>query len=131
MMTGDTALDERAANIGKAFADIVRQSPSGFAQLMIALDFAVGPSYEVVIAGEPGSRGTTEMLRALGHAYVPNKVTLFLSASGDIEEIAGIAPFTRQMASVENKTTAYVCSKHSCQSPTTDVTSMLRSLNGG
>ena len=130
-ITGDTELEEKAARTGKAFSDVVRESPSAHAQLMAAVDFAVGPSYEVVVAGEPHAHDTTDMLRALVSAYVPNKVMLLLPALGDTAEIGEIAPFTKTMGSVDNKATAYVCSNHTCQFPTTDIATMLRLLDAG
>ena len=60
-ITGDTTLEEKAAHIGYAFNSEVRQSPSAYTQLMIALNFAVSPSYEVVITGQPSTPDTLEM----------------------------------------------------------------------
>jgi uncharacterized protein len=125
-LTGNTNLDDIAARTGNAFGGIVRLHPSGHAQLMVALDFALGPSYEVVIAGEPRSSDAIEMLRALASSYVPNQVTLLVPPSGDIVEIA---PFTRDMVRIRDKATAYVCSNNTCQSPTTEIPAMLRLLN--
>jgi uncharacterized protein len=125
-LTGNTDLDDIAARTGNAFGGIVRLQPSGHAQFMVALDFALGPSYEVVIAGEPRSSGAIEMLHALATTYLPNKVTLLVSRSSDVVEIA---PFTRDMVRIGGKATAYVCSKSTCQSPTTEIPAMLRLLN--
>ena len=55
-ITANSGLEQKAAKIGRAFFENVRQSPSAYTQLMIAIDFAVGPSYEVVIVGDPQSR---------------------------------------------------------------------------
>ena len=40
-----------------------------------------------------------------------------------------IAPFTRDQSTVDAKATAYVCVNHSCKLPTTDIDTMLSSLN--
>jgi uncharacterized protein len=125
-LTGNTELDEIAARTGKAFGGIVRLQPSGHAQFMVALDFALGPSYEVVVAGEPLSSDAIEMLHALATTYLPNKVTLLVAPFSDIAEIA---PFTRDMVRITDKATAYVCSNNTCQSPTTEIPAMLRLLN--
>ena len=94
-ITGDTTLEEKAARIGQVFSGEVRQSPSAYTQLMIALDFAVRPSYEVVITGPPLTPGTLEMLSALNSAYLPHQVILFVPTNDD-SEIMDIAPFTRE-----------------------------------
>ncbi|MFC1964647.1 thioredoxin domain-containing protein [Chloroflexota bacterium] len=51
-ITANTDFEDKAAKIGQAFYENVRQSPSAHTQFMVALDFAAGPSYEVVIAGD-------------------------------------------------------------------------------
>jgi uncharacterized protein YyaL (SSP411 family) len=75
-ITADAELDEAAAAISRAFAGSVRAVPVGHSQLLQGVDFGIGPSHEVVIAGDPDSEDTQAMLRALRSRYVPNKVVL-------------------------------------------------------
>ncbi|OGO36968.1 MAG: thioredoxin [Chloroflexi bacterium RBG_16_57_8] len=130
-ITADPELEEKASQISHAFSESVRQSPSAHTQLLIAIDFAVGPSYEVVIAGDPQADDTREMLRAIDSKYVPNKVVLFIPTGAGPAEITGVAPFTADMKPVEGRATAYICLNHSCQAPTTDAAQMLRLLGAG
>ena len=128
--TSDPDLEGRAAAIGKTFARKVAQSPTAFTQLLSAVAFAVGPSYEVVIAGEPGSADADAMLAALRRSYHPNKVVLFHPQGDGQAEIARLAPFVANQTSLDGKATAYVCRNYACKAPTTEVAVMLAALDG-
>jgi hypothetical protein len=96
--------------------------------LMQALDFAIGPSYEIVIAGKPDAEDTKQMLTALGQHFVPNKIVLMRPLDSENPEISNIAEFTKHQKAVNDKATAYVCLKYACKNPTTDPTRMLELL---
>jgi len=127
-MTADAELEGRAGRISQAFSATVRQSPAAYTQLMVAVDFAVGPSYEVVIVGGAQSDDTRAMLKALRSRFVPNKVVLFRPSTVESPEIGRLAPFTQAQTSIGGKATAYVCSNYACKPPTTDVEEMIRLL---
>lgn len=127
-ITANPGLEDRAAEIGRAFSTEVRKSPSAYTQLMVALDFVEGPSYEVVIAGNSNAEDTIAMLKALSKPFLPNKIVLFRPIEQEEPDIIHIAPFTRNQVAMEGKVTAYVCRNYSCQQPTTDINRMLELL---
>ncbi|MDO8445785.1 MAG: thioredoxin domain-containing protein [Deltaproteobacteria bacterium] len=127
-ITAYPALEEKAAEIGRAFSREVRQSPSVYTHLMVAVDFAVGPSYEVVIAGDSRADDSKEMLKALSKPYIPNKIVLLRPTEQEEPDITDIAPFTKNQTSIEGKATAYTCRNYSCENPTTDINEMLELL---
>ena len=57
-MTGDTACESLATALSREAAPLVSRSPSAYAGFLSALDFAIGPSAEIVIVGEPGADDT-------------------------------------------------------------------------
>ena len=128
--TGDARLESRAAAVGQAFSAKVSGNPSAHSQLMCALDFGVGPSHEIVIAGRAGGNDTAQMLRALRRTFVPNKIVLLRPSGAEAPPITQIAEFTRNQKSVEGKATAYVCLNYACKLPTTDAAQMLALLTG-
>jgi uncharacterized protein YyaL (SSP411 family) len=128
-MTATSDLEEKAARIGNAFSGSIRQSPSAHTQLMVALDFGIGPCYEVVIVGKKQAEDTRAMIKALRTRFLPNKVMLLNPDGRESPEIAKIAEFTKNQSSIEGKATAYVCLNYSCKSPTTDINKMLELLN--
>ena len=128
-ITGNHDFEEKAARIGRAFAANVRQSPFAYTQLMVALDFAIGPCYEVIIVGDPQSDDTREMLDAIRRRFIPNKVVMLRQIEQESPEIEHIAPFTKNLTSIDGKATAYVCLNYKCKRPTTDTRAMLELLN--
>jgi uncharacterized protein YyaL (SSP411 family) len=127
-MTGRAELEEKAKRIGSVFSHEVQAMPSVHAQLMVALDFALGPSHEIVIVGRPQSEDTKSMLRALRKLFRPNKVVLFRPSDADGSEITRLAPFTQFQTSLDGKVTAYVCQNYQCKLPTTEIEEMLKLL---
>jgi uncharacterized protein YyaL (SSP411 family) len=128
-MTANSDLEEKAAKIGRAFSGSVKQLPSAHTQLMVALDFGIGPCYEVVIAGNAKAEETKAMVKALRTRFLPTKVVLLNPGEQKSPEIAQLAEFTRNQSSIGGKATAYVCLNYNCKLPTTDINKMLELLN--
>jgi uncharacterized protein YyaL (SSP411 family) len=123
-ITANPRLENRGIDIGRAFSKAVRQFPSAYTQFMVALDFAVGPCYEVVIVGQPEAKDTKEMSKALAGRFTPNVVAL-LRPTVKSAEIDSLADFLTSYESLNGKATAYVCTNFACKAPTTDVGKML------
>jgi uncharacterized protein YyaL (SSP411 family) len=128
-MTANSDLEEKAAKIGRAFSRSVKQSPAAHSQLMAALDFGIGPCYEVVIAGNAQAEDINAMVKALRTRFLPNKVVLLNPSDQESPEIAQLAEFTKNQSSIGGKATAYVCLDYSCKVPTTDINEMLELLH--
>jgi uncharacterized protein len=127
-ITAKTNLEEKAAAISRAFAREAKQAPSGHAELMAALDFGIGPSYEVVIAGNSQAEDTKAMIRVLRKQFIPNKVVILKPTEQNAPEITRLAEFTRYQTSRDGKATAYVCLNYNCKLPTTEISKMLELL---
>jgi uncharacterized protein YyaL (SSP411 family) len=124
-ISGRYDLEEKAIQIGRAFSGIIAQSPSAHTQLMMAVDYAAGPSYEITLVGHPGRADTSAMVQALRKTFTPNKVVVFRPIAEDTPDITRIAEFTKTHVSIDDKATAYVCRNHACTEPTTDINKML------
>ncbi|KPJ49369.1 MAG: thioredoxin, partial [candidate division Zixibacteria bacterium DG_27] len=128
-ITAESDLEEAAARIERAFSTGVRQSPSAHTQLMVAIDFGRGPSYEVVVAGDSKAEDTKAMLKSVRARFIPNKVVLLRPSEQESPDVIRVAPFTEGQTSIDGKATAYVCRDYVCKFPTTDVGKMLELLN--
>jgi uncharacterized protein YyaL (SSP411 family) len=124
-LTGEPELAKRASELGQAFSTDVGRLPSGFTQMMSALDMALGGGQEVVIVGEPDPEETRTMIEALRMPFLPNKVVLLRRPGDAGSAIVDLAPFLEEHHQVDGKVTAYVCRDHFCNNPTTDVQTML------
>jgi uncharacterized protein len=119
-MTGDSALEEKALAISRTFSAAVGEYPAGYTQLLLAVDFALGPSYEVIVAGDSGHNDTREMLNAVRSRFVPNKVVLLRPVEQELPEIDRISHFIKSYGKPDGKALAYVCRDRNCQLPTDD-----------
>ncbi len=127
-LTGRSELEERAAQLDRAFSSQVEQLPSGYTQFLVAADFGIGPAHEVVIAGDSRAEDTAGMLQALRAAFLPNTVALFRPVDLDNPPVDRVAPFVKTHEKREGKATAYVCTNTACTSPVTDADAMLKLL---
>ncbi|MBN1195214.1 MAG: thioredoxin domain-containing protein [Methanomicrobiaceae archaeon] len=123
-LTGDMAFDQRAAELADAFSGAVMQSPTTHAFFLCGLDFAQGPTKEVVVVGRRNASDTSRMIDALHAAFLPRTVVVCAYA-GESEEIGRIAPYVRDLTMIDGSATAYVCSGFRCTMPTTSVEAMV------
>lgn len=130
-ITANKDYSAKAEKIVKAFSADIKGYPAGHAQFMVGLNFALHPSYEIVIVGQSNSSDTLKMLAALQNTYLPNAVLIFIPTDDKIaaSEIIGLAPFTRTMKMLNNRSTAYVCQEFICKLPTNNVNQMLANLD--
>jgi len=118
--------EEKANQIGSAFAEQINRIPQGHTHFLSALLFAEGPSYEVVISGERNADDTREMFNKLRQHYSPNKVLIF-RPQGD-SDLFELIPVLKYQEPLSGKATAYVCQDYRCSAPTTDPDEMIRLL---
>ena len=124
-MTADSALEDRAVRMAEAFSPAISENPVSFSMHLNALDFMLGPSFEIVIAGERNSPETARFLDVLAGEYLPNKVVIVKDAENE-REISKIAPWTEgHVAASPGGATAYVCAGCECRLPTDDPARML------
>jgi uncharacterized protein YyaL (SSP411 family) len=119
-ITGNMALEETALGIIRACSADLRQSPAAYTQMMAAVSFALGPSLEVVIAGEPEASDTSALLKPLRAVFAPNMVVLVRPSGEQGSELVKLAPFCHGMSANCGKATAYICRNRSCLAPITD-----------
>jgi len=127
-ITGDIEMDERAHEIYRAFGEQVEAAPTMFTHFLCGLDYAIGPSNEVVITGTPEHPETKAMIEILRKSFVPNKVVVFRPDRSDHLEIDTISPYVQSCTAINGRTTAYVCRQFSCSLPTNDPAKMMELL---
>ena len=114
--------ENKAEELFKAFGQELSSAPSAFAQALMALDFALGPSQEIVIAGQKDDGQTQAMLKSIYERFLPNKVVILRPAGEEqARAIIEAAPFVKGQQALEGKTTAYVCKNYTCEFPTSDI----------
>jgi uncharacterized protein YyaL (SSP411 family) len=124
-MTANQEFEKKADAAMQSIGGQVNRSPTGFTQLLVGLDFALGATREMVIAGEVKEKKTKEMLRAVYQCFLPRKVLLLHPDGEDGKAIEQIAPFVKDQGKVDGKATAYICENYACKLPTTDIEHMI------
>jgi uncharacterized protein YyaL (SSP411 family) len=124
--TNDVDLEENANKLVKVFSKEVNKLPASYSQFMIGLDFLLGPSYEVVIAGKKTEASV--ILNKINKHFIPNKIVIFRSTEEESPDILNYAKYTKDYLDINGKPAIYICSNYSCQSPITDVNKAINSL---
>ena len=127
-ITGDSSFEELAQKLLDAFSSHVDSYPAGYSFYLMAVQFALGPTKEIVLAGAVTDRRMDPMINAIQQAYLPNAVVVFHPSGEDQEEVEHIAPYVRDQRPLGGKTTAYICENYICQLPTTDVEGVIHQL---
>ncbi len=113
-MTANTRFEEIGEGVLKAFSAVLEKAPSQFSVSLMALDFLIGPSQEIVLAGDQVE--LREMLSEVRTRFLPNAILVHRPDSG-AEELVALAPYLEHQTSISGKPTAYVCSNYACQQP--------------
>ncbi|MHA2289160.1 MAG: thioredoxin domain-containing protein, partial [Promethearchaeota archaeon] len=119
--TGVDKYEKKADQAGRVFAESVRANPIAHTFMMVAVDFAVGPTYSLVIAGDKGDDDTDAMLNEVRKQYLPNKSLIFRPTDNENPEIDKYSNFIQFFDKYKGKATAYVCINKTCKAPTNDI----------
>ena len=111
----DTNLDEKASKLSIYFSHSVLGAPNAYTMFLVGLDFAFGPSTEIVLMGEPREI----ILEKLANEYLPN-ATIHVWSS----ELAETIPYLAEMKPTENPM-FYVCRDFVCNLPTDNIEKVL------
>ncbi len=119
-LTGDPKLEELAHQQLEVFGESINAQPTARAFFLTAAMFALKPTREIVITGEPKEEKTAAMLKVVQENYLPDTVTVF-NPAGDGEAILSLASYLKDMVMIDNKAAAYICENYACQQPVTDI----------
>ena len=128
-LTGNDDYEKRADHLGRVFAENIRASPVAHTLMMVAVDYAVGPTYSLVIAGDSGKEDTLSMLSEVRKHFLPNKSLIFRPTEDLNPEIDKYSNFIQFFDKYEEKATAFVCINKTCKAPTNDINKALEHLN--
>lgn len=119
----EVVLDAKAEQLLSSLAHLFEANPSSYSYLLCALDYSIGPSYEVLITGDQNSEDTQKIIDTLRIPYIPNKFLMLKTP--DLDNLLG---YTEMMKSVEDKPTIYICRNRVCNLPMTEVNDALKHL---
>lgn len=99
----------------RGYRDTMANHPAAAGQMLIALDFYLGPTNEVAIIGQSGASETNRALAAIRQAFRPNQVVAFHDPTTGPAPDA--IPLLTNKAAIGDTVTVYVCENFACRAP--------------
>ncbi len=128
-MTGNTAWEERADRLFQTFFHLVSDYPSAYTHFLHAVDFALGPCREIIIAGDLRQETTQQMVEAVHTAFLPNRVLLQWAPGEETGRLAALAPFVRDLqTAATGQTAVYLCENFACRNPMSSIDELKEAL---
>jgi len=130
---GRMTMDERFALSGakvlEVFSRRLLESPASLSAMLMVVDFQLGPTQEIVIAGKAQQDDTRQMVRLLRSTFLPNSVLLLHQDGPEGKAIEEQIPLLKWQSSTDGKATAYVCENFACRRPLTDIDELKKALS--
>lgn len=114
-LSGDLSLEERGEHMLARLLPSASKNPMAFSQLLIALDYALGPREELVIALPRADANPADMLSVLRKTLRPR--TLVMVRRPVDPELESLAAPLRGKQAVNQQITAWLCRNQSCHAP--------------
>lgn len=122
-VTSVSNYEDYANNLLDYFSDSVSKAPAGSSLFLSAFEFMIGPSYEIIIAGNRKDPETQNIINSIKQKFIPNKV-LLLKDSTDLDYSLPFE-YLNSYIQINSKPTIYVCKNFICNLPTTNLNEAL------
>ncbi|MHB8861285.1 MAG: thioredoxin domain-containing protein [Pirellulaceae bacterium] len=120
-LTGRQDLLEAAHRTLKSALPIMRTAPEAVAQMLVAADLWLGPTWEIVLTGDARQPATQQVIQALRRTFLPRRVVACRSdAREDPEKTphsAALEPLFVGKQFHDQQPLAYVCEGFACRAP--------------
>ncbi|MBX9625163.1 MAG: thioredoxin domain-containing protein [Gemmataceae bacterium] len=114
-LTGRQDFAAKAEETLRGFRGGMAEAPAAFGQMLVALDFHLGPVDEVAVVGHAADPETAEVLRLVRRGFHPNRVVAYHDPStGDPPAEVGLL---KDRPTVGGRVTTYVCENSVCRAP--------------
>jgi uncharacterized protein YyaL (SSP411 family) len=102
----------------RSFAALMSQYPTASGQMLLALDFWLGPTREIVLLGEAASDDLQSVLADFRRRFLPRTLVAFRpSAAGASHRSSQLDSLFAGKTSSVGEPIAYICENFACQSP--------------
>lgn len=127
-ITGRTELEEISSKIGRLFSGDVQRAPTAYSFLLSAVDFAAGPSMEIVIVGNRDTDGALKMIEAINRNFIPNKIVVFKGDDDNSRKIEEIVSYVADFTGSNDAPVVYICRDFACDLPVRSVDELVAKL---
>ena len=116
-LTMNQRFTEHGVKVLESFSRQLKQPSAYSSQMLSALNFWLGPTQEIVIAGSADAADTQQMLKLIHSKFLPNAVILLHQQEKADSAVDKTIPFIENLTAIEGKATAYVCENYACNRP--------------
>ncbi|HCK40024.1 MAG: thioredoxin domain-containing protein [Planctomycetaceae bacterium] len=113
--TGDQNYQDAAKQTMLATMEYMQRSPSATCQTLIAVDFQLGPTYELAFACDRNVESSRQALAEIQGRFLPNKV--FALVAPDTKGFPAISDLLQGKTMLGDAPTLYLCEGFTCQAP--------------
>jgi hypothetical protein len=128
-LTGRMDLQEKAETTLRLYRGLLGAHPLAAGQMLLALDFHLGPVQEIALVGDPAAKDTRRVLRLLNGSYQPHRVMALKTPGSDEKKLEETLPLLAGKTS-QGPVTVYVCRNFTCQTPLVGVEAIETALSG-
>lgn len=115
-ITGKTELESEGWKILQGGAGLIGRAPSAYTSLLTAMDFALGPVKEIVVAAR-SIQEAEPFLGILNARFLPEAIVLLWPGDPARQNILKIAPWLESLPLAEGQTVVYLCENYTCRLP--------------
>jgi uncharacterized protein len=111
------------------YRGLMADNPAAAGQMLVALDFHLGPVDEVAVVGPRGDADTARALRAVRGRFAPNRVVAFHDPAAGPPPAA--VPLLADRPTQDGLVTVYVCRNFTCDAPLVGADAVVRAFAAG
>jgi len=126
-LTGRMDLQEKAETTLQLYRGLLAAQPLAAAQMLLALDFFLGPVQEIAIVGDPSAEEVRRVLRLLAGRFQPHRVLALKAPGSDEKHLDERLPLLAGKTS-QGPVAVYLCQNFTCQAPLVGVEAVERAL---
>ncbi|MCH2171024.1 thioredoxin domain-containing protein [Myxococcota bacterium] len=119
-LTGRPEYRQQFEFLYSAFEPLLVSNPTALSEMLLAIDYTLDTSKEIVIVGPEKGGDFDGMLAPLRESFVPNRILSVVRAGDHLERSAEVIPLVKGRVPRKGHVTAYLCEHNVCLLPTSD-----------
>ncbi len=128
-LTTNEEYGKRGKKALQFFSAALNSDPSGFPELLLAVDFYLDAPKEIIVVAPRGNKAAaSSLMSTLRGEFLPNRILVVVAEGEEQQAMAAVVPLVRGKKALDGKATAYVCEKKSCRLPVNDPKLFIRQL---
>jgi uncharacterized protein YyaL (SSP411 family) len=133
-LTASPDLEERAVSTLTQWRLLMAELPLAAGQMLVALDFWLGPVEEFGVVADRSNPDRAEALRLIARPFRPRKVVALRDTQAPAADLAAAEkaiPWLAGKSAPPGDVATYICQRFTCQAPLIGLEALRKQLDGG